>query len=147
VAGYSLFGIVVAVAFESVFCLEIYQNNILFIFKNLFPTSAHQNNLKTQKKIICSKKIQLFFNSVFAPQKQNGGLVKLTWVDSIFLFDVSFLNFFLKFYHFKLDYWALNFFIFFACPYAQGYLDLVLVKLTRINSSYLRLNILLLFLC
>jgi hypothetical protein len=67
-----------------------------FIFKNLFPTSAHQNDLKIQKKIICSKKIQLFFNSVFAPQKKkkNGALVELTWVDSIFLFDVSFLNFF-----------------------------------------------------
>jgi hypothetical protein len=50
VAGYSPFGIVVAVVFESVFCLEIYQNNIFFIFKNLFPTSAHQNDLKTQKK-------------------------------------------------------------------------------------------------
>jgi len=95
VAGYSPFGIVVAVAFESVFCSEIYQNNIFFILKNLFPTSAHQNDLKTQTKIICSKKIQLFFNSVFAPQKKkNGVLVKLTWVDSIFLFDVSFLNFF-----------------------------------------------------
>ena len=49
---------------------------------------------------------------------------------------------FLKIYHFKLDYWALKFFIFFAFLYAQGYLDLVLVKLTRINLNYYRLNIL-----
>ena len=37
---------VIAVAFQSVFYSEIYQNNIFFIFKKLFLTSAHQNNLK-----------------------------------------------------------------------------------------------------
>jgi hypothetical protein len=41
---------VVAIAFQSVFNLEIYQNNIFFIFKKLFLTSARQNDLKTPKK-------------------------------------------------------------------------------------------------
>jgi len=36
------FGSVVAVAFQSVFCLEKYQNNIFF----LFLTSTHQNDTK-----------------------------------------------------------------------------------------------------
>jgi hypothetical protein len=40
---------VVAVAFQSVFYLEMHQNNIFFIFKKLFLISAHQNDLKTQK--------------------------------------------------------------------------------------------------
>ena len=47
-----VFGSMIAVAFESAFRLEIRQNNIFFIFLKLFLTSAHQNNLKTQKKII-----------------------------------------------------------------------------------------------
>jgi hypothetical protein len=46
-----VFDIVVAVTFQSVFCLEMYQN-IFFIFKNLFLTSAHQNNPKSPKKLI-----------------------------------------------------------------------------------------------
>jgi hypothetical protein len=40
------YGSVVAVIFQSVFYLEIYQNNIFFIFKKLFMTSVHQNDLK-----------------------------------------------------------------------------------------------------
>jgi hypothetical protein len=40
---------VVAVAFQSVFYLEMHQNNIFFILKKLFLISAHQNDLKTQK--------------------------------------------------------------------------------------------------
>jgi hypothetical protein len=40
-----LFGSTVAVAFQSVFHLEMYQNNI-FIFFKLFLKSAHQNNIK-----------------------------------------------------------------------------------------------------
>ena len=41
---------VVAVAFESVFHLEMYQNNIyFFIFLKLFLISAYQNDLKTLK--------------------------------------------------------------------------------------------------
>jgi hypothetical protein len=39
---------VVAVAFQNIFHLEIYQNNIFFIFKKLFFKSAHQNDLKTK---------------------------------------------------------------------------------------------------
>jgi len=42
---------VVAVVFQSVFHLKMYQNNIFFIFKNLFLRSAHQNDLKTPKNI------------------------------------------------------------------------------------------------
>jgi uncharacterized membrane protein len=42
---------VVAVAFQSTFHLEMYQNNIfIFIFLKLFLKSAHQNDLKTLKK-------------------------------------------------------------------------------------------------
>jgi hypothetical protein len=41
---------VVAVAFQSVFHLEMYQNNIIFKRKKLFLKSAHQNDLKTPKK-------------------------------------------------------------------------------------------------
>jgi hypothetical protein len=47
-----VFGSVVAVAFQSVFHLDMYQNNIFFIFKKLFLTLAHQNDLKTPKKLI-----------------------------------------------------------------------------------------------
>jgi len=43
---------VVAVVFQSVFHLKMYQNNIFFIFKNLFLRSAHQNDLKTPKILI-----------------------------------------------------------------------------------------------
>jgi hypothetical protein len=48
----SVFGsmVVVTVVFQSVFHSEMYQNNIFFIFKKLFLTSAHQNDLKTLKK-------------------------------------------------------------------------------------------------
>jgi hypothetical protein len=42
----------VAVAFQSVFHSEKYQNNIFFIFLKLFLISTHQNNLKTQKILI-----------------------------------------------------------------------------------------------
>jgi hypothetical protein len=47
-----MFGSVVAVAFQSVFHLKMNQNNIFFILQKLFLTSAHQNNLKTTKKIL-----------------------------------------------------------------------------------------------
>jgi hypothetical protein len=43
-------GSVVAVAFQNTFHSEIHQNNIFFIFKKLFLTSAHQNDMKTPKK-------------------------------------------------------------------------------------------------
>jgi hypothetical protein len=40
----------VAVAFQSAFYLEMYQNNIFFIFLKSFFKSTHQNYLKTPKK-------------------------------------------------------------------------------------------------
>jgi len=51
-----MFGIVVAVAFQNTFawkCIKI------IFFLNL--TSAHQSNKKTQKKILWSKRISIFF--------------------------------------------------------------------------------------
>jgi hypothetical protein len=42
-----VFESVVVIAFQSVFYLEKYTNNIFFIFKKLFLRSAHQNDLKT----------------------------------------------------------------------------------------------------
>jgi len=42
-----MFGIVVVVAFQSVFCLEMYQNIFL-----IFLTSVHQNDPETPKKFI-----------------------------------------------------------------------------------------------
>jgi hypothetical protein len=47
----------VAVAVQSIFCLEIHQNNIFFIFKKLFLRSAHQNDIK-----IIFSKIKKFQN-------------------------------------------------------------------------------------
>jgi hypothetical protein len=51
-----LFESVVVVAFQSVFCVEIHQNDVffLFFFKKSFSRSAQQNNPKDIKK--------LFFN-------------------------------------------------------------------------------------
>ena len=46
----SVFGSVVAVAFQSVFHSKMYQNNIFFIFLKSFLTSAHQMNLKIPEK-------------------------------------------------------------------------------------------------
>jgi len=40
---------VVIIVFLKTFCIEIHQNNIFFILKKLFLTSAHQNSLKTLK--------------------------------------------------------------------------------------------------
>jgi len=46
-----MFRSVIIVFFQSVFYLEIHQNNIfLFFKKKLFLTSEHQNNLKNIKK-------------------------------------------------------------------------------------------------
>ena len=46
-----LFGIVVIVTFQGVFSVEIYQNNIFFIFLKSFLISAYQNDLKTPKHV------------------------------------------------------------------------------------------------
>jgi hypothetical protein len=47
----TLFGSLVAVIFQSIFYVEIHQNNIFFILKKLFLRSAHQNDPKHTKKI------------------------------------------------------------------------------------------------
>jgi hypothetical protein len=41
---------VAVVAFQSVFHLEMYQNNFYFIFKKIFLKSVDQNNIKILKK-------------------------------------------------------------------------------------------------
>jgi len=50
--------------------------NFFFIFKKLFLTSAHQNDLKTLKninlKLKKNKKILNFFKNIFKMQKQTG---------------------------------------------------------------------------
>jgi hypothetical protein len=60
-----VFGSVVAVVFQNIFYSKIYQNNIFFIFKKLFLTSAHQNNLKISKKNINLKKKNIYFFKCF----------------------------------------------------------------------------------
>jgi hypothetical protein len=45
-------GSVIAVAFQSVFYLEMHQNIYFLIFKKVFLISAHQNDMKTQKILI-----------------------------------------------------------------------------------------------
>jgi hypothetical protein len=60
-----VFGSVVAVVFQNIFHSKIYQNNIFFIFKKLFLTSAHQNNLKISKKNINLKKKNIYFFKCF----------------------------------------------------------------------------------
>jgi len=63
-----VFESLVVVAFQNAFYLEMHQNNIFFIFKKLFLTSAHQNYLKTLKNIdlIFLKKN---FKNIFKMQK------------------------------------------------------------------------------
>jgi hypothetical protein len=52
---------VIAVVFQSTFHLEMYQDNIFFIFYKLFLKLKHQNDLKTQKNINLKKKKLNFF--------------------------------------------------------------------------------------
>jgi hypothetical protein len=42
-----MFGIVIAVTFQSVFGSKMHQDNVFSFLKNSFLTSAHQNNPKT----------------------------------------------------------------------------------------------------
>jgi len=49
----------VEVTFQIIFRLEMYQNNIFFIFKKLFLTKSNQNDLKIYIKIIL-KNIYIF---------------------------------------------------------------------------------------
>jgi Na+/proline symporter len=51
-------GSVVEVAFQSVFYLEMHQNNIFFIFLKLFLILVYQNDFKTQKIYQFEKKIK-----------------------------------------------------------------------------------------
>ena len=64
---YKMFGgSVIAVAFQSVFYLEMHQNNIFLFKKKLFLISAYQNDLKTQKYInLKQKKKFKFFQKRF----------------------------------------------------------------------------------
>jgi hypothetical protein len=55
-----VFESVIVVIFKSVFHTEMHQNNIFFIFKKLFLISVHQNDSK-YKKIINLKKKQINF--------------------------------------------------------------------------------------
>jgi hypothetical protein len=48
--------IVITVVVQSVFRLEMHQNEIFFIFKKLFFISAHQNDLKIKKNIYFKQK-------------------------------------------------------------------------------------------
>jgi len=41
-----MFGSMVTVAFQIIFHAEMYANDVFFIFKKLFLTSAHQNDPK-----------------------------------------------------------------------------------------------------
>jgi ABC-type antimicrobial peptide transport system permease subunit len=64
-----VFGSVVAVAFQSFFRSEMYQNNVFF---KIFLTSTHQNDLKTLKiiNLMQIKKNSIFFKNIFKIQKQ-----------------------------------------------------------------------------
>jgi hypothetical protein len=46
-----MFGSVVALAFQITFRAEMHANEVFFIFKKLFLTSAHQNDPKHTKHI------------------------------------------------------------------------------------------------
>jgi len=46
----SVFGSVVAGAFQIAFRAEIHANDVFFIFKKLFLTSAHQNDPKNTNR-------------------------------------------------------------------------------------------------
>jgi hypothetical protein len=66
--------IVITVAVQSVFRLEMHQNKKNFIFKKLFLISAHQNNLKTKKKFkIFKPNTPLIVGNALINMKQNHG--------------------------------------------------------------------------
>ena len=52
-----MFGNVVVIVFQSVFHLKMHRNDIFYIFLKIFLILAHQNDLKTIKKL---KKINFF---------------------------------------------------------------------------------------
>jgi hypothetical protein len=53
---------VIAVVFQSIFHIEMYQNDIFFIFLKSFLRLAHQNDPKHIKKLFLAKKIDFFGN-------------------------------------------------------------------------------------
>jgi len=55
--------VVVVTVFQSVFHVEMHQNDIFFIFLKLFLRSTYQNNLKHIKKLIFNKKKFEFFGN------------------------------------------------------------------------------------
>jgi hypothetical protein len=61
--------LVVVVAFQSVFYLEMHQNNFFIFFKNYFWYQRIKMILKHTKKLIWSEKNK-FFKSTFEIQKQ-----------------------------------------------------------------------------
>jgi len=63
----SSFGIAAAVAFQSVFRLEMHQNNIFFIFfKFIFDINTSKQSKNTKKNNFKQKKIKFWANSVLA---------------------------------------------------------------------------------
>jgi hypothetical protein len=63
-----IFRSLVVITFQSVFYLEMHQNNIFYFLKITFYI-VHQNNLKTLKNINLKKKL-IFFQNIFKIQKQ-----------------------------------------------------------------------------
>ena len=66
---YKIFGSCV-VAFQSVFYLEMHQNNFFYFFKIIFDISASKWSENTKTILIWSKKKLIFFKSAFKTQKQ-----------------------------------------------------------------------------
>jgi hypothetical protein len=60
-----LFEIVVTVAVQSVFCLEMHQSEVFLFFKKIFLTSTYQNDMKTLKKFHLKKQIKIFENTIY----------------------------------------------------------------------------------
>jgi hypothetical protein len=68
-----MFGIIVAVVAQSIFHLEMHQDDIFFIFKKLFLISAYQNNPKTIKNIkFKQKKNSNILETWVGPRFQTG---------------------------------------------------------------------------
>jgi len=82
---------VVAVAFQSVFHSEIYQNNIFFIFKKLFLTSTHQNDSKTPKNINLKQKKKSNFYKTLLKHKTKEGWIPYSSSVACFFIHVRFL--------------------------------------------------------
>ena len=66
---YKIFGSCV-VAFQSVFYLEMHQNNFFYFFKIIFYISASKWSENTKTILIWSKKKLIFFKSAFEIQRQ-----------------------------------------------------------------------------